>query len=139
MCAGHPYYEIVGGSVSPPSVLPHSVRHTVFAAQCLPASETFAGGNLFCHQVSPGKAENKKRRPLGHGRRVHYNIAMMICGMKIPGIELLIRQRLSSSTGNKWEQKRGDGRIRTGDRGFADPCLATWPRRPESIGAEEGI
>jgi hypothetical protein len=26
------------------------------------------------------------------------------------------------------ESRRGDGRIRTGDRGFADPCLATWPR-----------
>ena len=26
-------------------------------------------------------------------------------------------------------QFRGDGRIRTGDRGFADPCLTTWPRR----------
>ncbi len=24
---------------------------------------------------------------------------------------------------------RGDDRIRTGDRGFADLCLATWPRR----------
>ena len=23
---------------------------------------------------------------------------------------------------------RGDGRTRTGDWGFADPCLATWPR-----------
>jgi hypothetical protein len=24
----------------------------------------------------------------------------------------------------------GDGRIRTADGGFADPCLATWLRRP---------
>ncbi len=23
----------------------------------------------------------------------------------------------------------GDDRIRTGDKGFADPCLTTWPRR----------
>jgi hypothetical protein len=38
---------------------------------------------------------------------------------------------------NKWpigpcaishQSTRGDGRIRTGDRGFADPCLTTWPR-----------
>jgi hypothetical protein len=28
----------------------------------------------------------------------------------------------------------GDDRIRTGDRGFADPCLATWPRRPIKAG-----
>lgn len=26
----------------------------------------------------------------------------------------------------------GDDRIRTGDQGFADPCLATWPRRPNN-------
>jgi hypothetical protein len=25
----------------------------------------------------------------------------------------------------------GDDRIRTGDQDFADPCLATWPRRPD--------
>ena len=26
---------------------------------------------------------------------------------------------------------RGDDRIRTGDKGFADLCLTTWPRRHE--------
>src|SRR3990172_7917755 len=26
----------------------------------------------------------------------------------------------------------GDDRIRTGDGGFADPCLTTWLRRPET-------
>ena len=26
----------------------------------------------------------------------------------------------------------GDGRIRTGDKGFADPCLTTWRRRPNT-------
>ena len=40
---------------------------------------------------------------------------------------------------NSWQQKRllqekqpfvkGDGRIRTGDQGFADPCLTAWLRR----------
>ena len=28
---------------------------------------------------------------------------------------------------------KGDDRIRTGDGGFADPCLATWPRRPAEL------
>jgi hypothetical protein len=32
----------------------------------------------------------------------------------------------------------GDDRIRTGDGGFADPCLTTWPRRPIK-GAEEEV
>jgi hypothetical protein len=27
------------------------------------------------------------------------------------------------------EKYRGDDRIRTGDEGFADLCLTTWPRR----------
>src|ERR1044071_4372461 len=32
----------------------------------------------------------------------------------------------------------GDGENRTHDRGFADPCLTTWRRRPKKNGAEEG-
>ena len=28
----------------------------------------------------------------------------------------------------------GDDRIRTGDEGFADPCLTTWPRRQSQTG-----
>ena len=31
----------------------------------------------------------------------------------------------------------GDDRIRTGDEGFADPCLTTWRRRRD--GAGDGI
>ena len=28
---------------------------------------------------------------------------------------------------------KGDDRIRTGDKGFADPCLTTWPRRHKKM------
>jgi hypothetical protein len=30
---------------------------------------------------------------------------------------------------------KGDDRIRTGDKGFADLCLATWPRRQQKKSA----
>ena len=30
--------------------------------------------------------------------------------------------------------EEGDDRIRTGDQGFADPCLTTWPRRQNQTG-----
>jgi hypothetical protein len=46
--------------------------------------------------------------------------------------------KLNGPSHNKWlvvqhtttshHTSRGDGRIRTGGWGFADPCLATWPR-----------
>jgi hypothetical protein len=38
------------------------------------------------------------------------------------------RRRMAGSRGDDHQPLRGDGRTRTGGWGFADPCLATWPR-----------
>jgi hypothetical protein len=32
---------------------------------------------------------------------------------------------------DRWERLGGDDRNRTGDKGFAGPCLTAWPRRHE--------
>src|SRR5688572_5574891 len=42
---------------------------------------------------------------------------------------LVHQKRPSCAGGPLRETLGGDGRIRTGDGGFADLCLATWPRR----------
>jgi hypothetical protein len=48
------------------------------------------------------------------------------------GVALPAIQKSSRSFKRELFIQEGDDRIRTGDQGFADPCLTTWLRRQTS-------
>ncbi len=53
----------------------------------------------------------------------------VVIGSEVPEWQISQRGRIGQNFLNVPKQVGGGGRIRTGDRGFAGPCLTTWLRR----------
>ena len=85
------------------------------------------GGSAY-HQDGAAPSRMHRRRARWSPRRPGGSVEIRVRG-RLEALEE--RQRARVGTGG---EDGGDDRIRTGDRGFADPCLTTWLRRPGTSG-----